>query len=511
MVFPTRWPFPTSQPFSFQSCKLFSGLPFQLLWPLFDFSNRLRQLVCGERLPQRKRGLKRGDMDELSKLGILRKLTRSQKEVVLRVVAAEDYLLVRGYPGTGKSTTISVLIHCLLALGKTILLAAYTNTAVDSILEKLVQKQSHQCEILRLGPLDRIKDSLHGYAERGKLRFMKSLQDVTDLYEKPKVVAGTCHALFNHPIFSRRKFDVCIVDEASQTLLPVSLGPLFCADRFVLVGDPNQLSPLIVNAEKEAENTQLSLLELLLEHCEKAGVGKNAVCDLTQQFRMNEEILRIPNAMFYDNKLECSEDQKDETIKVPTSKMSKLNNPKVSPLFSSSLPDSFIFADLSNVSMGDQYAISKTSNQLESSLIVAICRYFVEILLLPEQDIGVISPFSDQVRQITFSLQNCGLSRIEVNTIDQYQGKEKNVILLSLVKCGTSSASEERLKGILTNAKRLNVALTRAKLKLIAVGALNFLRNAYEPFSNLFSLLKNNQILQLDNNDFTSLVNFSNY
>jgi DNA replication ATP-dependent helicase Dna2 len=187
-------------------------------------------------------------------------LNEDQLKAVNKVLTAQDYALILGMPGTGKTTTIGQVIKALTDRGKTVLLTSYTHSAVDNILLKI---KDLDINILRLGNPDKVSWQIFrtGYGmihSPTPIQIMPSLAHLTlagketatsiaeleRRYFAPQVVATTALSI-DHPLFLRRKFDYCIVDEASQITLPTCLGPLRFADTFVLVGDHNQLPPLV--------------------------------------------------------------------------------------------------------------------------------------------------------------------------------------------------------------------------------------------------------------------------
>jgi len=154
--------------------------------------------------------------------------------------------MILGMPGTGKTTTIAKIIESLVDAGKSILLTSYTHTAVDNVLIKL--KESN-VDFLRLGNLDKVLPSIQPYTPNynGDLQTVEYIEKV---YGSKKIVATTCLGI-NHWIFSKRKFDYCIVDEASQITLPICLGPIRFARVFILVGDQYQLPPVVCNQHSD--------------------------------------------------------------------------------------------------------------------------------------------------------------------------------------------------------------------------------------------------------------------
>jgi DNA replication ATP-dependent helicase Dna2 len=209
-------------------------------------------------------------------------------------MSAKDYALVLGMPGTGKTTTIAHIIRTLVAKGKSVLLTSYTHTAVDNILLKI---RSDKIGILRLGASAKIHPEVREFATLAA-EPKDSLEALEKSWMEPPVVATTCLTI-NHPLFSRRIFDYCIVDEASQITLPVCIGPIRMAQKFILVGDHYQLPPLVQNKEAMEGGLDVSLFKLLCE------AHPQAVVSLEHQYRMCADVMLLSNTFIYSGRLKC--------------------------------------------------------------------------------------------------------------------------------------------------------------------------------------------------------------
>jgi DNA replication ATP-dependent helicase Dna2 len=182
----------------------------------------------------------------------------------------------------------------LVSQGKSVLLTSYTHTAVDNILLKL---KDDKIPILRLGSIAKVNPEVRDFvllAERPKATF----EELRSSWHDSPVVATTCLGI-NHPIFNERTFDYCIVDEASQITLPVCLGPIRMARTFVLVGDHNQLPPLVQNEEARAGGLDISLFKHLSD------MHPSSVVNLEHQYRMCEDVMSLSNNLIYDGHLKC--------------------------------------------------------------------------------------------------------------------------------------------------------------------------------------------------------------
>lgn len=456
-------------------------------------SERLRELIVEFRPPQfidsLSSVLPRDAKDTVA--NILKGLNKPQKQAMKKVLLSKDYTLIVGMPGTGKTTTICTLVRILHACGFSVLLTSYTHSAVDNILLKL---KRFKIGFLRLGRAQKVHHDILPFTEEsGRAKGIQTLEELEELYNKELIVATTCMGV-KHPIFSRRRFDFCIVDEASQISQPVCLGPLFYAQRFVLVGDHQQLPPIVQNAEARALGMDESLFKRLEHH-------SDAVVQLNVQYRMNSAIMSLSNALMYEGRLECgSERTASAVLQLPSRAQVEKEldlyvcEPQYSAWVQAALePNNPVcFLDTSEVPAQETVEKGGISNQTEAVLVQAL----VTLLLKAgcrAADIGVIAPYRQQLKSISSLLQGPAFKALEVNTVDKYQGRDKSVIIVSFVRSNT----EGNLGELLKDWRRLNVAITRAKHKLLMLGSAPSLRR-YAPLEKLLShLQKQNMIFQL--------------
>ncbi|XP_007549855.1 PREDICTED: DNA replication ATP-dependent helicase/nuclease DNA2 isoform X3 [Poecilia mexicana] len=459
-------------------------------------SERLRELVVDLRPPEFITNLSsvlpREAKDTVA--NILKGLNKPQKQAMKKVLLSKDFTLIVGMPGTGKTTTICTLVRILHACGFSVLLTSYTHSAVDNILLKL---KRFRVGFLRLGQGQKVHPEILPYTEESMRRKdVHTLTELQQLYSKELVVATTCMGI-KHPIFTRRRFDFCIVDEASQISQPICLGPLFYAKRFVLVGDHQQLPPIVQNQEARSLGMDESLFKRLELHSE-------AVVQLNVQYRMNSQIMSLSNSLMYDGRLECgSERTASALLTLPSlpSVQSELTScsetrPQLdlSWLQAALLPSNPVcFLDCSKVPALESVEQGGVSNRTEAALIHMMLSLLIKAGCKPG-DIGVIAPYRQQLKCISALLQSSAFSGVEVNTVDRYQGRDKSLIVLSFVR---STAEEGNLGELLKDWRRLNVAVTRAKHKLLMVGSAATLRR-YPPVEKLLQhLLQQNMIIQL--------------
>uniref|UniRef100_A0A669CQN7 DNA replication ATP-dependent helicase/nuclease n=1 Tax=Oreochromis niloticus TaxID=8128 RepID=A0A669CQN7_ORENI len=431
-------------------------------------SDRLRELVIDLQAPEFISNLSsvlpREAKDTVA--DILKGLNKPQKQAMKKVLLSKDYTLVVGMPGTGKTTTICTLVRILHACGFSVLLTSYTHSAVDNILLKL---KRFRVGFLRLGQGQKVHPDILPYTEESvRKKGVHTLSDLEQLYNKELIVATTCMGI-KHPIFTRRRFDFCIVDEASQISQPICLGPLFYAKRFVLVGDHQQLPPIVQNHEARSLGMDESLFKRLELHSE-------AVVQLNVQYRMNRQIMSLSNSLMYDGRLECGSERTATallTLPFLLSVQSELSSyseahPQhdLSWIQSTLLPSNPVcFLDCSMVPALESVEQGGISNHTEAALIHTLLSLLIKAGCKPS-DIGVIAPYRQQLKTILALLQSPAFTGVEVNTVDRYQGRDKSLIILSFVR--------STLGELLKDWRRLNVAITRAKHKLLSLTSVSF-------------------------------------
>ncbi len=248
------------------------------------------------------------------------------------------------------------------------------------------------------------------------------------------------------------EFDVAIIDEATQATIPSVLIPIAKAKRFILAGDHRQLPPTILS--EEAKELSETLFEKLIDR-----FPQNSKM-LEIQYRMNEKLMRFPNEEFYGGRLRADDEVKDITLADLGVKASSFGKPWDDIL---DPKEPLVFVDTSkcpNKWERQRKGSFSRENPLEAEIVREIVERLLEIGVKAEW-IGVITPYEDQVDLLRSLLDDV----VEVNTVDGYQGREKEVIVISFVR-----SNRERDLGFLTDLRRLNTALTRAKRKLICIG-----------------------------------------
>lgn len=225
---------------------------------------------------------------------ILRQLNPVQRRAVLNALTNQDYMLLKGLPGTGKTQTLVALIQLLILLKKRILITSHTHSAVDNILIRLYNRK---IKFLRLGSSSRIHPSLKEFSEHHLTSNCKSPEDLAAVYDNYNIVAVTCLGSA-HPLIAQTKFDVCLVDEATQIFQSSIIRPLYSSRKFILVGDPEQLPPLVKSKEAKFQGADESLFKRL--------DSSAATKVLNLQYRMNKTITKLANNLTYQGDLKCA-------------------------------------------------------------------------------------------------------------------------------------------------------------------------------------------------------------
>ena len=423
-------------------------------------------------------------------------LNPDQIAAIENVMSAKDYALVLGMPGTGKTTTIAYIIRALVAQGKNVLLTSYTHTAVDNILLKL---RKDKIGIFRVGALAKIHTEIQEFAEISS-KPMNNVEDIKRCYSQ-QVVATTCLGI-NHPIFNQRIFDYCIVDEASQITLPVCLGPIRMSRAFILVGDHYQLPPLVQNKEALEGGLDISLFKMLSD------AHPSSVTNLEHQYRMCSDIMALSNNLIYNGRLKCgTQEVATRSITIPD--MSGLAKHHHTPNSAASSGVTHIcpkpaqgtcwLRDLLDPSMKACFINTDTltptarevlenGSRITNTAEATLTTRLVEALLttgVPAKDIGVITLYRSQLAAIKTALRH--RPAVEMHTADRFQGRDKEAIVLSLVR-----SNENQIVGdLLKDWRRVNVALTRARTKLLILGSKSTL-GGNDLLRDLIALLERN-------------------
>jgi ATP-dependent RNA/DNA helicase IGHMBP2 len=437
-----------------------------------------------------------------------RSLNPVQQEAVRFALSAHDLAILHGPPGTGKTTTVVELIRQAIRRGDKVLACAPSNLAVDNLLERLVAAGE---QVVRLGHPARVMPGLREHTldmqveehddarlarkfakdafalfrqakkwtrakpEPGARREQRQegrellaearrleARAVERVMERADVVCSTTTAL-DDDLLGDRQFDLLVIDEACQSTEPGCWVPLKRCRRLVLAGDHCQLPPTVLSAEAAAEGFGISLLERLV-----GLYGTEVTRRLQVQYRMHESIMQFSSAEFYEGDLQADPS-------VGSHRLCDLQAVRSDALTESPVE----FIDTAGADYNEQIEPDGESrlNPEEAGLVSRQVRALLD-RGVPPNEIAVITPYAAQVRRLREQLPIAGL---EIDSVDGFQGREKEAVVVSLVR-----SNRENEIGFLADVRRMNVALTRARRKLIVVGDSATL-GAHEFYQRLFA------------------------
>ena len=419
-------------------------------------------------------------------------LNSSQQQAVRFALSARDVGVIHGPPGTGKTRTVVELIRRAIRRGERVLACAPSNLAVDNMLERLLAAGE---KAVRLGHPARVLPELREHTldlmvenhadarlarkfvkeafslfrkankwtrakpEPGAKRDMRveartlladarrlEAQAIESILDDATVVCATTTGL-DGELLGTRGFDLAVIDEAAQGTEPGSWIPLLRCRRVVLAGDHRQLPPTVVSQQAAAGGFGISLMERLM------AIHGDAISRLLNvQYRMHESIMRFPSAEFYGNELIADPSVRGHRLcDLPAVRSEALTERPVE------------FIDTAGAGYHDEVEPDGESrlNPEESRLIVKKVHALIDSGVT-SSEIAVITPYAGQVRWLRSQLPLPGL---EIDTVDGFQGREKEAVLVSFVR-----SNLEGEIGFLADVRRTNVALTRARRKLLVVG-----------------------------------------
>lgn len=419
-------------------------------------------------------------------------LNSSQENAVNKILSCRDVAVVHGPPGTGKTTTLVEAVYETLNRETQVLVCAQSNTAVDCICEKLVDRG---VPVLRIGNPARINDKMLSFtyerqyeshalypelwsirktirqlktsknsrssSERGKIQNeLHSLQvraeelEIkidSDLFNNARVVASTLVSS-NNRLLQGKSFSTLFIDEAGQAFEAAAWIPIRKSERVIFAGDYCQLPPTIKCVEAERNGLAVTLMEQVIKRI------PNSVSLLTIQYRMNEKIMEFSSNWFYGGLLQAAP------------------NVKYRGILDWDTPVDWI--DTSDLNFEEKFNTTTNSrlNPDEADYFIGKLEKYVTdigIVRVREEniDFGIISPYKAQVQYLRRIIKKSSVLKhlrrnIAVNTIDGFQGQERDVVFISLVR-----SNDDGKIGFMTDLRRMNVAITRARMKLVIVGS----------------------------------------
>ena len=426
-------------------------------------------------------------------------LNTAQEQAVNRVLRAKDVAIVHGPPGTGKTTTLVEAIHETLRREPQVLVCAQSNMAVDWISERLVDRGIN---VLRIGNPSRVDDKmlsftyerrfeahpdypqlwalrkairdLRSHRRRGDEKYHQRMESLksratelevrinAELFGQARVIASTLVGSA-HRLLEGMKFGTLFIDEAAQALEAACWIPIRRCGRVVLAGDHCQLPPTVKSIAALKAGLGRTLMERLAEQ------KPEAVTLLTMQYRMREDIMRFSSDYFYDGRVEAAPEVRFRSV---------LDYDVAMEWHTRETDDEEWSEEFVGSSFG---RINKAEAGQTMDILQQYCERIGRQRMLDERiDVGIISPYRAQVQLLRRLLMKRDYFKplrrlVSINTVDGFQGQERDIIIISMVR-----SNGDGQIGFLRDLRRMNVAITRARMKVIILGDASTL--SHHPF-----------------------------
>lgn len=376
----------------------------------------------------------------------------SQNEALAKALGCSKFHIIQGPPGTGKTYTIAKIVKELIKLGKKVFITAPTHTAINACLNSISKDIPDRTKIIKIGEKNQADEIIANEYISRKTRLSYSSYQYSDFSKSGVVVGATPYALC-YPASKKLQgwsFDYIIIDEAAQMSIPLALAALIYGAKYIFVGDHKQLDPIIPTATGNWLFSK-SVFKHLVDNY------PDNITMLNQSYRLSRELVRIPSALFYSNRL--------------TSVKELENKEFVS--FRCSDKSGVILKHQSNEVLYlhhefDSLGRSPYEAKLSASLVDSLLNNGVSL-----SDIAVITPYRAQVREVKRALVQNGVIREDnldslfIDTIERMQGQEKDYVIFTLANSNPAEV-EDRLE-FFYSPNRLNVAITRACIKCIVI------------------------------------------
>ena len=429
-------------------------------------------------------------------------LNKTQEQAVNEVLWAKDVEVVHGPPGTGKTTTLVEAIYETLHRETQVLVCAQSNMAVDWISEKLVD---HGVPVLRIGNPSRVNDKMLSFTYERKFEshpdypelwsIRKTIRQIKEnrkrgdnvhqkiarlrdrateiemainaqLFDEARVVACTLVGSANK-LLVRHKFSTLFIDEAAQALEPACWIATRRASRVILAGDHQQLPPTIKCYEAMKQGLGKTLMERIVEN------QPDAVTLLKVQYRMNDSIMKFSSDWFYHGEVESDGSVKHRSVLDYEHPIEWIDGHEMLQQVNQELKEEEkLDIDFAEQFIGENHG---RINKAEAELVLSTLNNYInkigqERFLAERLDVGIISPYKVQTQYLRQQIRKRAEFRpfrqvISVNTVDGFQGQERDIIMISLVR-----SNDNGQIGFLSDLRRMNVAMTRARMKLIIFG-----------------------------------------
>ena len=378
-------------------------------------------------------------------------LNDSQNSAYLKAINASDFCIIQGPPGTGKTETIGNIAKHLIDLGLKVFVTAPTHTAINNCLNSIASKVKDNSKVIKIGEKASNKETQANQYVTKKSRVTYSSYLSNSTYSQKGIAIGSTAYSLCYPGSKKLdgwKFDVCIIDEASQLSIPLSIAAMCRTGKCIFVGDHKQLDPII---PKDSNNEMFA--ESIFSRL--ARIYPNEINLLNTSYRLNKSLIKIPNTLFYENLLQSASSTQEDNSRYQCNYQSEVLN-----------SDAHILI-LHNVF--DAQGRSPFEAKLVAELVSDLLQNGAKI-----NDIGIMSPYRAQVREIKKEVKKVlprnivkPFETLFVDTVDSMQGQERNYIIYSLAN--SHPLESMRRLDFFYSPNRLNVAITRAIKKCLVI------------------------------------------
>jgi len=379
-------------------------------------------------------------------------LNESQNQALRRAICSSDFHLIQGPPGTGKTETIAHIAKILVDTGKKVFIVAPTHTAINNCLNAIAKKLKDASQVVKIGEKYQAAEILGNEYITRKTRLPKeTFSSNRDLSQEGIVIGGTPYC-FCYPASKRLnnwEFDVALIDEAAQMSIPLAVAVMSKSDKFIFVGDHKQLDPIMPSGTGISMFSESIFSRLVNLYPQEKSL-------LNISYRLNEELIRIPNQLFYNNELSSASSLITANQFIESSNYSPVINHQDSKI---------LYLHKVFDAQGRSPHEAEIVAEIVNDLITAGVAF---------KNIGILTPYRAQVREIKKALNkamagknNADAKYLFIDTVDRMQGQERDYIIYSM--SNSHPLESKRRLDFFYSPNRLNVAITRGIKKCIVI------------------------------------------
>ncbi len=448
------------------------------LFTLFSANKSRRELLLTTAAPRPSLPIEKPTID-------LSQMTEEQRRIFQKIIAAQDFFLLWGPPGTGKTSIMlkHLAQYLITDTNENVLFLAYTNRAVDEICEAIeANGKDMKSQYIRIGSRYSTHLDFHENLLEKQMEGIKKRADLKSLIQNKRIFVATVASMnTRQELLQLKNFDTIVIDEASQILEPQIVGLLSHIKRFILIGDHRQLPAVVSQSPEDSEtshpllldiglpNLRNSLFERLYHRCRENN-WTWAYDQLSLQGRMHQDLVQFPSDFFYEKNLHILP---KGISQVQTEELKYQLPENASDLEKQLVASRTLFLPTTKEFKGKNSKINLNEALKIGELISAFQRiYAANDLPFHKNSIGIITPYRAQIAQIMHVMQDKKLDTnlITVDTVERYQGGARDIILISL--CTNSSSQVQSMISLSSDGidRKLNVALTRARKHIVVLG-----------------------------------------